>query len=43
MIARESYSKRSTCNNIETMVDDLKTYIATDYQKNNKGMMLKLK
>lgn len=43
MIARESYSKRSTCHNIETMVDDLKTYIATDYQKNNKGMMLKLK
>lgn len=29
MIARESYSKRSTCHNIETLVDDLKTYIAT--------------
>lgn len=42
MIARESYSKRSTCHNIETLVDDLKTYITTNYQK-NKGIMLRLK
>lgn len=43
MIARDSYSRRPTCHNIETLVDELKLYIATHYDHNNNGMMLRLK